>query len=298
MNVHCIGMTTVDTVMLTDSLTTKHDSVCRVNNRSVSLGGKGMLTAKALTALGSESLLFTLIGKSSTCRREFSSLTPPGFDPELSLPLLERNNRTWIAVSPSQRVLTFVDAAPPLRYLASRATAALPGFISRANILYLSTEQVVVLRKACEIIEGIDTPVVSNLNTPLIQDPADAEGQTLRSIARVSSVIIMNKAEAQRVLDKLGLPDWYCLGKGRVREIIVTNGRKGGIFSTYPFQTWTQFEAVRVRPKCVVGAGDVFNAAFIKARLIERASLAKSCGFAAHTAAKWVESDSISTEFT
>jgi len=283
-------MTAVDTLIFTSRLPLANEDLCHVADLKVSLGGKGMVTALALFSLGCKVSVFTLVGEQAIYQDEVRKLLPRGFDTSNICPWLKRNNRTWIAISSSQEVYTFVDLGPVNEVPHNLVKSRVEDFVGNVDVLYISTECPSVLYKAIEIVKNLGCTVVSNLNAALITDPSDSGNSLLKSLIAVSHTIIMNEAESLEVLSRLGIADWSHISSGLLREVLVTHADKGGILSCYPFTEWETYDswsAAQVR--CAVGAGDTFNGAYVKARFIDGASLKKSCEYAAKIAAQKVE---------
>jgi sugar/nucleoside kinase (ribokinase family) len=77
-----------------------------------------------------------------------------------------------------------------------------------------------------------------------------------------------------------------------LEEVIVTRGDKGGLLSTRPFHFWDKYEAsIPEKVKCVVGAGDTFNGAYLKARFVQGLSPESSCNYASQVAGKRVSTE-------
>src|ERR1051326_9014054 len=95
MRIGCIGMTTVDTLMFTDLIPSENEDLGRLQQVYQCLGGKGMVTALTLFALGCDVSLLTLIGN----KHEIEGFLPRYFDAGYLLKALVGNNRTWIPIS-------------------------------------------------------------------------------------------------------------------------------------------------------------------------------------------------------
>jgi sugar/nucleoside kinase (ribokinase family) len=254
-----------------------------------------MVTALTLYYLGCEVTTLTLVGESPSHYVEVYALLPQGFDTTFIRPWLQRNNRTWIAVSEEQNIYTFVDPSPMADVPIALVGEVVSEFVSSLDILYLSTEHLPVIQAALHAVQSLPCKVVTNVNAPLISDPLDAAAETLKETIKLSHTIVMNESESTQALSKLGIERWLDVDSDNLCEIVVTRGGKGGYFTSHPFETWEAYQPAKATPvNCVVGAGDTFNGAFIKSRFVDLSSIGVSCEYAAKVAAKKVELDACS----
>lgn len=285
MRVGCLGMTTIDTLLFTDSVPTSDADLGRISDYVTCLGGKGMVTALSVFHLGCDVVTFTLIGE----KNEILNLLPEGFGVDYLQECLFYNNRTWIAVSDNQDVVTFVYPSPVNETRVAYLLDTVSSFIDMVDLLYISTEYLPVLKQAIKTASQARIPIVSNINTPLILDPADHGGKVLQPLLEVSHTIIMNEVEAVQTLTKLNITSWSNVHSPNLREIVITKADKGGMMALKPFTVWERYESkTPFGVKCVVGAGDTFNGAYIKARFVDGLPLTESCEYASEIAGQKV----------
>lgn len=287
MRIGCIGMTTIDTLLFTPQLPTFADEACHVD-AVVCLGGKGMVTAQVLSALGTDVVVCTLIGGEQRDYAEVCSYLPSTFETRFLLPWLVRNNRTWIAVSADQTSWTLVNVSPTRSTLrSSRIRRTIESLFQRSNVVYVAMEHMDLLKQVVHQGRHVQHRIVTNISVPLL-DAIRAEGSgMLFDLVTVSSAIMMNDVECSQALDQLGIPSWENVQSDRLQEIIITKGEKGGVMSSRPFTDWQTFEAYAPSQiACCIGAGDTFNGAFMVSHFVNGAGLTESCQYAAMIAAK------------
>ncbi len=95
--------------------------------------------------------------------------------------------------------------------------------------------------------------------------------------------------ELAAVLDALGRDLPSLMADFDLREVVVTEGRWGGCVYDRSGRRHSYAAAPVARVVDPTGAGDVFFAAYLAARLRERRSIPEACAHAAHTAARQVE---------
>ncbi len=291
MRIGFVGMTTLDTLQYVESLPRKAEDLFRVDSFVSCLGGKGMVPALAAFSLGCEVVLFTLIARPPELRGEILGLLPSGFGRQYIKPWLATNHRTWIAISASkQETQTLVYSSPLSHIDPSVFKRTVRRFLGEVDVLYLSTEHGILVRTTLDLVREHHLPLISNINQALLTDPLDPTGALARSLMMSSSVVFVNQYEADLALSKLKSSNWTKLGGENLREIVITAGERGGRVSTFPFRKWLRYKAVKPKQVlCVVGAGDTFNGAYLKARFVDRREPLASCLYAAKIAAKKLE---------
>lgn len=285
MRIGCLGMTTIDTLLFVKSIPSSGEELERVKDYVVSLGGKGMVTALSTFHLGCDTLLFTLVGN----KREVVELLPKGINSDYIQDCLTDNNRTWIVISERQEVVTFVYPSLLSERKCVQLLDNVVDFVKRVDLLYISTEYIPLLKTATNMAMQSSIPVISNINLSLLLDPMNVDGQLVQKLAGLSYAIVMNEHEATRVLKSLRINNWTDIKSQNLQEIIITQGSRGGIFSRRPFSDWAHYSPFQASEvECVVGAGDTFCGAYLKARFVDSKNLEESCGFAAEIAGKKV----------
>jgi sugar/nucleoside kinase (ribokinase family) len=262
MRIGCIGMTTVDTLMFTDRIPSENEDLGRLQQVYQCLGGKGMVTALTLFALGCDVSLLTLIGN----KQEIEGFLPRYFDAGYLLKALVGNNRTWIPISIAQGSVLFVFSSPLIQDAHSKVVRNIRSFLENVEILYLSTEYMFVIREATTKASKLNLPLVTNLNAALLSDPECSDPDVV-------------------ALSRLGLNTWSEISVPNLQEIVITRGAHGGTVALRPFQDWQVYSAHSVEPVvCDVGAGDTFNGGYLRARFVEGKSPYESCAYAARVA--------------
>jgi sugar/nucleoside kinase (ribokinase family) len=280
MRIGCIGMTTVDTLMFTDRIPSENEDLGRLQQVYQCLGGKGMITALTLFALGCDVSLLTLIGN----KQEIEGFLPRYFDAGYLLKALVSNNRTWIPISTAQGSVLFVFSSPLTQDAHSKVIGNIRSFLENTEILYLSTEYMFVIREAATNASKLNLPLVTNLNAALLSDP-ECSDRDVVDLVSVSHTLIMNERESKLALSRLGLHLWSEISGPNLQEVVITRGEHGGTVALRPFQDWQVYSAHSVEPVvCDVGAGDTFNGGFLRARFVEGKSPYESCAYAAQVA--------------
>lgn len=289
MIIGCLGMTTLDTLLFTESIPNVTEGLGRVSESILSLGGKGMVTSLAIHCLGCNVAIFTLVGD----KLEVLKLLPHSFSIDYFQECLYYNNKTWIAMSKKQEVVTYVCPSNIREKQTRTLLQNVSEFVEKVGLLYISTEYIPVIRRAVEVASHLRTPVVTNPNLPLLTDPDDKTGDVFRLLINKSHTVLLNEVESEAALFKLGKKTWADVLSDNLQEVIITKGEKGGVFSQKPFTTWQSYDAEQPSSiECVVGAGDTFNGAYIKYRFVDGLSQKESCTYAARVASKKISTKS------
>jgi len=278
-------MATLDTLLFIPDQELLDDAVTPVEEAARCPGGKGMVTAGAIREEGGEVVPFSLLGRES----QLDGLLPQALDRRYRLQLLDRDSRTWITISHAQKVITFVFRQELAEEHRKVAAEALAGLLDEVDGLYVTVEDPIVLRAVRELARARGVPIALNASIPLLELLLPNDRDLLVDLVRDSELIFCNHREWPRFLDGLGNGDLSALPLDRGREVVVTEGEAGGRFSDGDLSHWTRFEAVRPQSvRCVVGAGDTFNGAYLVARWASGLSAAESCQRGARLAAQKV----------
>ena len=285
MRIGCVGMTTLDTLLFVPEQEMLDDDVVSVEEAVHCPGGKGMVTAVAIVEAGGEVVPFSLLGKEGGLQE----LLPSNLDRRYQLKLLDRDSRTWITVSQAQKVITFVARQELPEEREEAASAALPGLLEEVDALYLTVEDPIILKVALTLARSRRVPIALNASIPLLELLLPRSRELLVDLVAGSDLIFCNHREGPRFLEALGIEEWSSLPASGQRELVVTEGEAGGKFSEGTLERWCRFEPVPPSDvRCVVGAGDTFNGAYMVARWGEGASAAESCRRGAELAARKV----------
>jgi len=277
----CLGMTTLDTLLFTDR-PPMAEEVSRVADDVISIGGKGMVTALSLFYLGCKPRFLSLIGK----RSELESLLPAGFDDSFLQESLDTVQRTWIVITGEQQVYTLVRSCQPPRSEAVLSDNVVASFLQGLDLLYVSAEYLPLVQIVVTAAAKRRIPIVTNLSWAFLADPDTGSAMLLDLLLNVSHTLLVNETEALEMMKRPGFQNWLKVERPNLRHIVITSGAEGGRYSSKPFDRWERYSAgVPERMQCVVGAGDTFNGAYIKARFVDRRSITDACRFAADIAA-------------
>jgi len=280
MKIGCLGMATLDTLLFTGQPVYDHEAVTPVDEDVISGGGKGIVCAIAMQRAGALVSSFALVGTNS----ELAGHLPATLDRQYLLPLLDTDNKTWIMVSAAHKVVTFV--ARGLVRDRGRALEAVSEFVANVDALYVTIENSAVLRRALQVAAEREIAVALNPSLPFVEAIHHEDPDLLSTAVSQSSLILCNDWEAPRFLRSAGVYSWDQLEAPQLEEVVVTGGAAGGKFSNAPFKDWEEYAATPVREvRCVVGAGDTFNGAYLTARLVHGLSPEDACRQAADLAA-------------
>jgi len=284
--VGCVGTASLDTLLFCEQLPTGgHDTVTVLDDIVITIGGKGLVSALAMHDAGVAALPFAGVGTNST----IAPMLPSDLDSRFVLPVQASDDRIWLIVSGAHEVATLVAVeAFRSRDTPAHASAA-EAFVNEIDVVYISVDNPHVVRTVSQLACARDLPIVTNLSLPLLQLAQREAGDLLPQLIEQSNVVLCNERESQLTLEMLQVRDWHELKSSQLREVIVTKGSEGGRWSERPFTGWTRYPAVRRGPtRCVVGAGDTFNGAYIAARFGSGAETAWSCAQGADAAARKV----------
>lgn len=269
MKIGCLGMATLDTLLFTKDPIYAHEAVTPVEEAVVSPGGKGIVSAMAMQRAGADVLPFALIGSGP----ELATLLPDEIERRYLLPLLESDSRTWITISEAHKVVTFVSHAPLDGAAEEAAIGSVQEFISQVNALYVTIEHPPLVRAALRASSASGIKLALNPSVPLLDLFGREDPRLLGDLVANCTFILCNDWEAPQFLRALGVKQWSDLEAPLLEEVVVTAGAAGGQFAVAPFESWERFDATPVeRLRCVVGAGDTFNGAYLAARLVNGAS--------------------------
>jgi sugar/nucleoside kinase (ribokinase family) len=273
-------MATQDTLLFASEAVFEEEAVTHIDDVVASPGGKGMVAAVAMSQAGGEVLPFALVGPGSRLTSQFHD----ALDTRHLHAMLDRDSHTWISVSAGSKMITFVALGAPTHL--EEATARVADFVAEVDFLYVTAEHPTLLRAAHEAAARHNIPIGLNPTLPMLELVGDADPDLLAALVSRSSVVLCNDWEASRFLDSLGVEDWRDLEEFLPGEAVVTAGSAGGSYAEPPFDSWSRFDATAVeRVRCVVGAGDTFNGAYLTARFVKGLSVAESCRSAADLAA-------------
>lgn len=277
-------MATLDTLLFVPDQEMLDDAVAPVEEAVRCPGGKGIVTAGAIQEDGGEVTPFSLLGKET----RLSAMLPPSLDRRYQLELLDGDSRTWITISHAQKVVTYVSRQELPTAHGRVVDEALAALIDEVDALYVTVEDPAVLRGALRLARGREIPIALNASIPLLDLLLPNDRDLLLGLVVGSDLIFCNHREGPRFLKDLGVGDWSLL-PGETREVVVTEGEAGGKHSDGDLSHWSRFEAVPAeRVRCVVGAGDTFNGAYLVSRWSCGLSAAESCRRGAGLAARKV----------
>ena len=280
-------MTTVDTILIAEQMSSGADTVDLIARVIRGSGGKGLIAAAALAACDVDVQLLSLVSS------DYAPPVHPRLDLLHLMPLRQRMVSTWIVIDAAHSVShTYVDLGETGRSDRALTETAVRSFIEGVGVLYVTAETGGLLKHAARTLKLIARPAIVNLCTPLLQILSDYPG-TLLDLISSTSAVIANETEwrmFQRALDETST-SWRSFPG--LKDVIVTAGARGGRFTEAPFDTWDTYDAVPCVPRCVVGAGDTFNGAYVAARWVNGSSLAEACRSAATIASRKVSTDAI-----
>jgi len=273
-------MATLDTILHKESLSSTPESVNVLENYYEAVGGKGLIAAMALQYSSAQSILISMVAARSKIRGACA-----GRIPESSLiPVLTRDHRTWITIDGSQRSVTYVGLGKIRRESLDSHRDDILAAVDACDVVYLSTEDRWLIGTVLAHLAHTEVPLVTNLCLPLLQVLGNRVA--VRDVIARSAVLLMNEFESQYALKTLGVDSWHSAISPMLREVVVTRGGDGGVYSHYPFDSWSAYEAVQPSiVRCAVGAGDTFNGAYVARRFGAGDGVLDSCLAAADLAA-------------
>ena len=280
----CLGMATLDTLLFCKEPRFGHDAVNVIEDIVVSPGGKGLVTAVAIERSGGTAVPFALTG----CNSEVADMLPTTIDSGYLRRLLDSDSRVWATVSADHEVVTFVAVGVPQadeKQLGTEARA----FVDDVDALYLTVEEPALLGPAAQRARDTGRPLAINLSRSLLGLLHRTQPGLLGKLVSSSNILLCNEAESKQTLAMLHAADWSRVEAPRLQEVVITAGASGGRVSAPPFTGWHYYDAAQaVAVRCVVGAGDTFNGAYLVARISDGASMLKSCQLGAQAAARKV----------
>ena len=104
----------------------------------------------------------------------------------------------------------------------------------------------------------------------------------------LAQIVKANGAEYQAILDHFRMPLAKLMQRFNIDEFVVTSGKDGGFVQTRSGECHHYGAVPVASPADPTGAGDVFFAAYILARLSEKKGIQDACGYAAYLAARQV----------
>jgi sugar/nucleoside kinase (ribokinase family) len=272
-------MATQDTLLFASQAVFEEEAVTHIDEVVVSKGGKGLVAAIAMRKSGADVLPFALVGPRSSLPSQFGDV----LDVTHLHEMLDRDSRTWISISGGDKMITFValGSMSTLDGLAARVDQ----FVAGVDLLYVTAEHPALLRAVYERAASHDVQIALNPSLPMLDLLADTDPELLPALISRSSTILCNDWEAPKLLAAVGADRWSELGLPASAEAVVTSGAAGGSYAETPFELWSRFEATPAEVRCVVGAGDTFNGAYLTARFNDGCSMEESCRRAADLAA-------------
>ncbi len=278
MRLGCLGMATQDTLLFTGEASFEEESVTHVDAVVPSTGGKGLVAAIAMRYARADVMPFALVGRDSDLARSFTGRV----DTSNLLPVLDQDNRTWITIAEGHRMITMVKLGKVVDK--AGAIAQVGDFARSVDLLYITAEDPALIEVAFGVAAERRVPIALNPSLPMLKLLAGAAPDLLSKMVDSAVVVLCNDWEAPLLLKALGVGDWAELG-GHA-EVIVTSGGAGGRYASPPYSSWRTFEAKPVeRVRCVVGAGDTFAGAYLKARFVDGEGISASCDRGAELAA-------------
>lgn len=120
-----------------------------------------------------------------------------------------------------------------------------------------------------------------------------AVSEFLPAAIRISHIVKANRQEYESLIDFFRMDLTQLMRQFKINEFVVTSGHKGGFVQTIGGEE-IPYSATRVKSNAdPTGAGDVFLAAYVIARFLNRRSLADACQYAAKLAALQIEGNYI-----
>jgi sugar/nucleoside kinase (ribokinase family) len=272
MRVGCIGMSTIDTALFVADSSHEPESVQIVDEFSVSLGGKGLITAIAMSHEGVDVAPLALVGRTSRITEHLSGQLCTDW----LVPAQAQDSQIWLTIGERHRVAAFVAVGEclitnsDLEELGSKYAASV-------DALYLSFDVLPLLRGALTRATRQQIPVAVNLSRPLLDRLVADDRGLLNQLVTGASLILCNDDESKRILQAFNTKTWADVA-GTGTSLVITEGDAGGLVRASSDVEWRRYEPVRTSTiKSVVGAGDTFNGALLAAHWGRSLSLIDSC---------------------
>jgi len=273
MRVGCVGMSSIDTALFVPAdLTHEAESVHMVDDVAVSLGGKGLIAAIAMSHEGVNIAPLALVGHNS----RIPPSIPDAISTDWLVPAQTDDSQIWLTIGDSHRVAAFV-ATGHCSLSDAELDALGAKYAQSVDALYLSFEAVPLLRGAFTAAISREIPVAVNLSRPLIDTLVARDRGLLHELVAEADLILCNADESTRVLHALTVPTWSDV-VGRNTSLVITEGDAGGMVHTPSDSEWKRYKPVKASMvKSVVGAGDTFNGALLAAHWTQGLSIIESC---------------------
>ncbi len=285
----CIGMATYDTILLKQRISAEAESVNVLDHYFETVGGKGLIAATALRYCSAQPVMLSMVAPESAISRTCATWLPSA----RLLPVLDHDHRTWITVNEKQETVTYVGLGKVWREVLGKYTDIVISVLGSSDMVYLSTEDIWLIGTVLRHIADNKLPLVTNLCHPLMQTLESS--QAIRGVVSRSTVLLMNERESNHALRTLDARNWASVVAPTLREVIITRGSEGGVYSERPFDSWFSYRPVRpTQVKCIVGAGDTFNGAYVAQRFGNGYSMPRSCQGAAELVALKIAQESTS----
>jgi sugar/nucleoside kinase (ribokinase family) len=263
-----------------------HESVNHVSGVVRAIGGKGWITASTIAWLGSSPTLFALVGEDSRIAPTLSTSVRS----ELQQ-CLDHDHEIWTVLGGERHRVMYSWFGKASPYRLDAALARLDNVHIQSAVVYIAAEHPAVVATALARARRERRTLVVNLSGALVKLILPDDASLFTELARSADVLLLNEFESELALRLLGIRSWSELTDSAVREIIVTNGSKGGRYAMRPFRDWAHYDAVPARHMASeIGAGDTFNGAFLVARYVRGETVGDACDFAAGIATACVES--------
>ena len=179
----------------------------------------------------------------------------------------------------------------PLRS-ASIKTDRLPGVIERVSCIHLGPLHPDDIDPGViEMIKLAKLPVVFDVQgyTRRIKGEGISTGvsQRLSEVLKISQIIKSNKFELEAILDFFDLDISELIRTYNIEECVVTCGKRGGFVQDKKGNSHS-YKAPQVESADPTGAGDVFLAAYLLSRFLNKQNLSDACSYAADLSARQV----------
>jgi sugar/nucleoside kinase (ribokinase family) len=272
--VGCVGMCSIDTALFVTNPSTDDQSVHLVDDVTVSLGGKGLIAAVAMSHEGVDIAPLALVGRNSRIAASISDTDT--ISTNWLIPAQAEDSQIWLTIGDAHRVAAFVATG---RGSLSDAELDALGheYAASVDALYLSFEVLPLLRGAFTSATRHRKPVAVNLSRPLIDSLVAKDRNFFRSLVTKANLILCNADESKRALRALTAQGWADVASPNT-SLIITEGDAGGSVYTPSDSEWKRYKPVKASiVKSVVGAGDTFNGALLAAHWAKGLPIIESC---------------------